>query len=111
MSWTTDEAGVLRLDQFDARLDFAVAKTAPVSSSSRSTGRRAVVRGAARGRAARGRRQPASPDSARLAGHTLIWQDGFTTLRLEGDVTLDRAVEIAESVPVALTGTGRRLAV
>ena len=36
-------------------------------------------------------------DPARLAGHTLIWSDGVTTLRLEGDLTLERAVEIAES--------------
>ena len=39
--------------------------------------------------------------SARLAGHTLIWQEGEVTLRLEGDVDLGRAQEIAEStVPV-----------
>ena len=36
-------------------------------------------------------------ESARLAGHTLIWQDGDTTLRVEGELDLDRAVEIAES--------------
>ncbi|MDO9495949.1 MAG: hypothetical protein Q7J48_09620 [Nocardioides sp.] len=35
--------------------------------------------------------------SARLAGHTLIWQDRDVTLRLEGDVSLERAVKIAES--------------
>ena len=29
MSWTTDEDGVLRLDQFDATLDFTVVKTRP----------------------------------------------------------------------------------
>jgi hypothetical protein len=35
--------------------------------------------------------------AARLAGHTLIWPAGPTTLRLEGHLTLGRAVEIAES--------------
>ncbi|MGH3738743.1 MAG: hypothetical protein ACRDT6_24565, partial [Micromonosporaceae bacterium] len=34
---------------------------------------------------------------ARLAGRTLIWQVGAVTLRLEGDLTRDRAVEIAGS--------------
>ena len=29
MSWTTDEAGVVRLDQFDGRLDYSIAKTVP----------------------------------------------------------------------------------
>ncbi|MGH8826991.1 MAG: hypothetical protein ACRDVZ_05175, partial [Jiangellaceae bacterium] len=36
-------------------------------------------------------------ESARLAGHTQIWPNGATTLRLEGDLSLDRAVEIAAS--------------
>jgi len=33
-----------------------------------------------------------------FAGHTLIWEHGQTALRLEGDLTLARAVEIAGSV-------------
>jgi hypothetical protein len=36
-------------------------------------------------------------ETARLAGHTLIWPRGDTTLRLEGDLTLEEAVRIAES--------------
>ncbi len=32
MSWTTDE-GPVRLDQFDGRLDFRIAKTSPTSST------------------------------------------------------------------------------
>jgi hypothetical protein len=97
MSWTTDEAGVLRLDQFGARLDFAVAKRAPE-----------VYYAAVDGSDALWFEEPhevalLEPDgsrvtrSARLAGHTLIWQDGSTTLRLEGELSLDRAVDIAES--------------
>jgi hypothetical protein len=39
----------------------------------------------------------ARTETARLAGHTLIWEHGGTTLRLEGDVNLERAVEIAAS--------------
>ena len=101
MSWTTDEEGVLRLDQFDARLDFSVLKTAPD-----------VFYAAVNGTDALWFEEPhevalLEPDgtkvthSARLAGHTLIWQEGGVTLRLEGDIELSRAVDIAESaVPV-----------
>lgn len=38
------------------------------------------------------------PDTARLAGNTLIWEVGGITLRLEADISLTRALEIAESV-------------
>jgi hypothetical protein len=97
MSWTTDDEGVLRLDQFDATLDFTVLKVAPD-----------VFYAEVDGTDARWFEEPhevalLEPDgtqvrhSARLAGHTLIWQRGAVTLRLEGDVGLSRAVEIAES--------------
>jgi len=35
---------------------------------------------------------------ARLAGHTLIWQRGAVTLRLEADITKERALAIARSI-------------
>jgi hypothetical protein len=35
--------------------------------------------------------------AARLAAQTLIWQYDATGIRLEGDFTRQRAVEIAES--------------
>jgi hypothetical protein len=35
---------------------------------------------------------------ARLAGHTLVWRRGELTLRLEADVTQERALAIARSV-------------
>jgi hypothetical protein len=101
MSWDTDEEGVLRLDEFDATLDFSVVKTAPD-----------VHWAAVNGIDALWFEEPhevalLEPDgtrvthSARLAGHTLIWMADGVTLRLEGDVELRRAVEIAESaVPV-----------
>jgi hypothetical protein len=101
MSWDTVEEGVLRLDQFDATLDFAVLKVA-----------RDVRYAAVNGIDALWFVEPhevalLEPDgtqvsfSARLAGHTLIWMRDGVTLRLEGDVELNRAVEIAESaVPV-----------
>jgi hypothetical protein len=36
-------------------------------------------------------------NSARLAGKTLLWQDGEVTLRLEGDLTKEEALRIARS--------------
>ena len=98
MSWDTDEEGVLRLDQFDAALDFSVLKVA-----------RNVHYAAVDDIDALWFEEPhevalLEPDgtqvtqSARLAGHTLIWMVDGVTLRLEGDVELSRAVEIAESV-------------
>jgi hypothetical protein len=45
---------------------------------------------------ASGRRQR---ESARLAAAALIWERGGLTFRLEGDLDLQRAVEIAESMP------------
>jgi hypothetical protein len=101
MTWSDDQDGVVRLDQFDGRLDFSLAKRAP-----------RVFYASVDGTDALWFEEPhevvlLEPDgdrraeSARLAGHTLIWQDGSTTLRIEGDLDLVRAVEIAESaVPV-----------
>lgn len=97
MSWTTDEAGVVRLDQFDGRLDYSIAKQTPDVSYAEVNGTDALWFD-----------EPhevtlLSPDGSpvsyapRIAGHTLIWQDGATTLRLEGDLSLGRAIEIAES--------------
>ena len=36
-------------------------------------------------------------DTARLAGKTLLWQQGAVTLRLEGDVSKEKALQIARS--------------
>ena len=38
-----------------------------------------------------------SEDRGRLAGSTLLWEVGEVTLRLEGAMSMERAVEIAES--------------
>jgi hypothetical protein len=37
-------------------------------------------------------------DSVRIAGNTLVWQRGPLTLRLEGNVSKSRALELAEAV-------------
>jgi hypothetical protein len=97
-SWSTDESGVLRLDQFDARLDFEVIKRAPDVFYVSVGGTDALWFDEPHEVALLEADGTKRTKSARLAGHTLIWQEGSTTLRLEGDVTLERAVEIAESV-------------
>jgi hypothetical protein len=38
------------------------------------------------------------PDTIRLAGNVLLWERGELTLRIEGDITMDRARQIAASV-------------
>ncbi len=96
LGWSTS-SGTLRLDQFDGRLDFTLAKTSPgvvyaavgpVDALWFDRPHSVVVLD-----------QEGNPreESARLAGHTLIWPVGDLTMRLEGDVSLERAVEIAES--------------
>jgi hypothetical protein len=98
MSWSATPDGVVRLDQLDGRLDFSIAKTSP-----------GVQYAAVGGTDALWFEEPHEvvlldadgtrrTESARLAGHTLIWQQDETTLRIEGDLSLQRAVAIAESV-------------
>ena len=98
MSWTGGDDGPVRVDQFDARLDYTVAKMArdvrftEVDGSSAlwfEEPHRVVLLNAD------GTRRF---ETARLAGHTLIWERGGTTVRLEADVSLARAIEIAKSV-------------
>ena len=86
LTWETDD-GTVRLDQIGARLDYAFAKSA--------TGVEFVT---VAGDFALWFAEPhevvvLEPDgterreTARLAGHTLIWERGQVTMRLEGDLT------------------------
>src|SRR3954452_8166979 len=97
LSWTGEPDGMLRLDQWDANLDGLFAKTARGAQFT-TVGQdfalwfdspHEVVLLAPDG--------TKRTESARLAGHTLIWETSTATLRLEGDLTLERAVQIAES--------------
>jgi hypothetical protein len=100
MSWRSAE-GALRLDQFDARLDFAVIKQTGSALFTDVGGSDGVWFEEPHEVALLEDDGTPVEHSARLAGHTLVWQDGDVTLRLEGDISLERAVEIAESaVPV-----------
>jgi hypothetical protein len=97
MSWTVPGAGVVRLDQFDGELDYTFAKSAAGVEFTEVGGDFALWFDRpheVRWLAAPGQPRRSPP---RLAGRTLIWQVDGTTLRLEGDLDLARAREIAES--------------
>ncbi len=87
LSWSGGPDGTVRLDEFDARLDYTFAKRTP-----------GVVFVAVAGDFAMWFDEPhevvvLNPDgsrrreTARLAGNTLIWMHGGTTMRLEGDLS------------------------
>jgi hypothetical protein len=98
LTWNGPDGATIRLDQFSGRLDYVFAKTSPE-----------VEWTSVAGEAGLWFDQPhevvvLEPDgtrrteTARLAGQTLIWERGETVvLRLEGDFTRERALEIAES--------------
>jgi hypothetical protein len=97
LTWETDD-GPVRLDQIGARLDYAFAKSATGVEFVTVAGDFAlwfpepheVVVLEPDGTARR--------ETARLAGHTLIWERGTVTMRLEGDLGKARAVAVAETV-------------
>jgi hypothetical protein len=97
MSWSTAADGVVRLDQFGAEVDYSVIKRTLDVDYTAVSGSDALWLERPH------RLVLLEPDgsrrreSARLAGHTLVWLDDDSTLRLEGDLSLERAVEIAES--------------
>ncbi|WP_243058065.1 hypothetical protein [Nocardioides sp. SR21] len=96
MSWDTED-GVVRLDQFDGRLDYTMAKAAPDVTFVTVGGGDGIWFDDAHEVWLLADDGSTATHAPRLAGHTLIWQDAGTTLRLEGDLSLDRAIEIAES--------------
>ena len=87
----------MRLDQFDGRLDFAYAKTAPGVQYAAVAGIDALWFEEPHEVVILDEEGRRGTESARLAGHTLIWPVGDVTLRLEGDLSLERAVEIGAS--------------
>ena len=98
MSWTGGSDGAVRMDQFDATLDYTFAKSSPSVMFTDVAGRSALWFDQPHRVALLNRDGTRRFETARLAGHTLIWEQGGTTVRVEGEVTLERAVEIAESV-------------
>jgi hypothetical protein len=97
LTWNDANGTTARLDEFDGTLDYVFAKTAPGAEWTTVAGVTAlwferphevVILDAA---------GQSRTETARLAGHTLIWELQGTVLRLEGDFTRDQAIEIAES--------------
>jgi hypothetical protein len=98
MSWTSTTDGVVRLDEFDARLDFRFAKSASGVEFTSVDGDFALWFDKPHDVVLLDADGTSRAESARLAGNTLIWTGGRTTLRLEGQLSRGRAIEIAESV-------------
>ena len=98
-SWTGAADGTVRLDQFDGRLDYTFAKQAPGVEFTSVAGAFALWFHGPHEVVVLAPDGTRRTETARLAGHTLIWEyaDG-TTLRREGDLTRARAIEIAASV-------------
>lgn len=98
MTWTGGADGVLRLDQFDGRLDYGFVKTTPGIRFTDVAGSSALWFDQPHDIVVLNRDGTRRTETARRAGHTLVWERGGTTLRLEGDISLARAIDIAESV-------------
>ncbi|HEX6935129.1 MAG TPA: hypothetical protein VF227_01275 [Actinomycetes bacterium] len=98
MGWTGGPDQVVRLDQFDGRLDYVFAKSAPGVEYTEVGDAFALWFDEPHEVVVLDRDGTRRTETARLAGHTLIWEHGPTTLRLEGDLSQARALEIARSV-------------
>jgi hypothetical protein len=98
MSWAGGDDGAVRVDQFDARLDYSVAKTTPEVRFTEVDGASALWFEEPHEVVLLNADGTRRFETARLAGHTLVWERGGTTVRLEADVSLARAIEIARSV-------------
>jgi hypothetical protein len=95
LTWTGPDGNVTRLDQFDGRLDYLFAKTAPgaewlqVGEESAlwfEKPHEVVILDEAGNR---------RTETARTAGHTLIWAHDGTVLRLETEALRAEALRIA----------------
>jgi hypothetical protein len=97
LTWETDDGTVL-LDQIGARLDYAFAKSATGVEFVTVAGDFALWFAEPHEVVVLEPDGTARRETARLAGHTLIWERGQVTMRLEGDLTRAQAVTVAETV-------------
>jgi hypothetical protein len=98
MSWTGGRDGTVRLDEWAAELDGLAAKTARGVRFTTVDGNFALWFDAPHEVVlATDDHGGTRTEPPRLAGHTLIWQTPRATLRLEGHLTFERALEIASS--------------
>lgn len=103
MTWDV-AGGTVRLDQFDGALDYAFAKTAPRLESVTVSGRTALWFDAPHEVWVLAPDGSSRTEAPRLAGTTLIWDGGTTTLRLEGELSLEQAVRIIASARQVAAG-------
>ena len=101
MTWTRPATGTVRLDQFDGRIDYAFAKSAPGVEFTSVAGAGALWFDRPHRVVLLGPDGSRRRETARLGGQTLIWERGAATLRLEGKLGRQQAITIAESVPPA----------
>jgi len=95
LSWSD---GPVRLDQFDGTLSPVMSKPAHDATTFTLAGTTYLWIERPHEVVVVDRDGRERTESARLAGSTLIWERGDTTLRLEADVSRERAVAIARSV-------------
>ncbi|MFD2764871.1 hypothetical protein [Micromonospora eburnea] len=92
--------GALRIDAFDGRLDPAFQKQAggPGVEWVQVDGDFAIWIGGPHSVTYVDRTGAVRVETARLAASTLIWQEAEVSYRLEGDLTMSEAIEIANSL-------------
>jgi hypothetical protein len=100
MTWSSERDGPVRLDEFDGKLDYSFAKNAHGVEFTSVAGTPALWFDEPHSVVVLNHDGTARTETARLAGHTLIWTNGARTLRLEADISRVRAVEIATSATV-----------
>ncbi|KQV69496.1 hypothetical protein ASC64_06515 [Nocardioides sp. Root122] len=101
LSWTTDD-GTVRLDEFLGTVEPLFWKTAPEAEHVAVAGRDALWLPTPHRVTVLAPGGDVRQLPSRLSAPTLVWLSGDLTLRLEGDLGLDEAVAVAESVD---TGT------
>jgi hypothetical protein len=97
LSWTTDD-GTVRLDEFRGTVEPLFWKTAPEAEHVAVAGRDALWLPMPHRVTVLGPDGDVRQLHSRLAAPTLVWLHDDLTLRLEGDLDLDEAVAVAESV-------------
>jgi hypothetical protein len=97
LTWNGQNGATTRLDQFDGQLDYLFLKTSRDVEWTSVAGTTAMWFDKPHEVVLLDKAGHRRTETARLAGHTLIWEYAGTVLRLEGDFTLKRAVEIAGS--------------
>jgi hypothetical protein len=98
MTWSNTAVGTVRLDEFNGGLSPLFVKLAYQKAEITNVhGELALWFGSPHELIYVDARGAEHTESARLAGRTLIWQRGSISLRLEGNLSRNRAIAVAES--------------